>query len=468
MEEKKIIYLESLRFAACFFVVVRHVASNDWYGGVGTFAWGVMTAYIGISTFAVPVFFMISGALFLNPNKDFSIKKLFLNNVLKCFLFLIFWGFVYQLYSTYTENGFLTRTDMLVAVRNVMKADTQIHLWFVYAIIGLYLTAPLLRVTVQKLSESDWKYFLLVFFVFSGIACFFSNFDFPFAKNLCRWLDKFSVSSFVGYSGYFLLGYYLSVIEIKKSRRNVLYVLGIFGLCLSVALTFLQSYAKKVPFAGFFENCSFLIVLYSVSVFVFFRYALNRKTCAFVRSGANSSFGIYGIHMLVLFLLWKAGLTTLNHTLAAVPLISALVFMISFASVRAASELDDILCHLNFRFLSRNRMFHPVLCMAFCALITFQFLPSRSQIFLAELPDYPVSRREIPHYIDSFSTDLIRGWAYNNGQPGEIFYVEGDKVYKAMPKSRIDVQESFGLETDAVGFEIIAPNELNGGGIVFC
>lgn len=63
----RVIYLDILRIIAAFFIVVLHTAvtSLDSFGTT-SWEWNVSNFYDSISRWAVPVFVMISGALFLN------------------------------------------------------------------------------------------------------------------------------------------------------------------------------------------------------------------------------------------------------------------------------------------------------------------------------------------------------------------------------------------------------------------
>ena len=87
--------------------------------------WKIAFYYNGISRFGVPVFFMMSGALFLN--KDISFRPIFNNYIRRLLSKLIFWSFIYQ-------------------KKNIPKIAVAFfsgnyHLWFLDVIIELYLKA---------------------------------------------------------------------------------------------------------------------------------------------------------------------------------------------------------------------------------------------------------------------------------------------------------------------------------------
>ena len=76
MESKRIIYFDYLRAIAVFSVIVLHVAAQNWHNAdTNTFEWNVFNIYDGVSRWAVPIFVMISGALFLG--RDYSLDTLY-------------------------------------------------------------------------------------------------------------------------------------------------------------------------------------------------------------------------------------------------------------------------------------------------------------------------------------------------------------------------------------------------------
>ena len=74
--------LDILRIVAISAVVVIHTTQNMSKLDVTGLDWAVLNVYDGLVRWAVPVFVMISGVLFLNPAKEQPLKKLYTKNVL--------------------------------------------------------------------------------------------------------------------------------------------------------------------------------------------------------------------------------------------------------------------------------------------------------------------------------------------------------------------------------------------------
>ena len=66
----RILYFDFLRVFATLAVMVLHVGAQNWYGtNVSSFEWQTFNFFHSVTRFAVPIFVMISGALFLNKRE---------------------------------------------------------------------------------------------------------------------------------------------------------------------------------------------------------------------------------------------------------------------------------------------------------------------------------------------------------------------------------------------------------------
>ena len=64
--KERIIYFDYLRVLATMAVIFLHVAAQNWYNtDINTLNWHVFNIYDSIVRWGVPIFIMISGALFL-------------------------------------------------------------------------------------------------------------------------------------------------------------------------------------------------------------------------------------------------------------------------------------------------------------------------------------------------------------------------------------------------------------------
>ncbi|OWV15443.1 hypothetical protein B7991_14560 [Fibrobacter sp. UWB3] len=74
-----------------------HVSASGFYTNpVQSFTWQVVNFYECMVRWAVPVFVMVSGMFFLNPQKEITLSKLYRKNIFRIVMALITWGLFYR------------------------------------------------------------------------------------------------------------------------------------------------------------------------------------------------------------------------------------------------------------------------------------------------------------------------------------------------------------------------------------
>ena len=83
-DQNRAYYLDVLRIIATLAVIMLHVSAQNWDTvDVHSFAWHVFNFFDSLVRWAVPVFIMISGAVFLDNDRPLSIQKLYRKNILR-------------------------------------------------------------------------------------------------------------------------------------------------------------------------------------------------------------------------------------------------------------------------------------------------------------------------------------------------------------------------------------------------
>ena len=90
MSVNKIIAFDGLRILAAFAVVVLHTVAPLFMDSYPSSDWNVANVYESLVRWSVPVFFMISGALFLNKGKELNLGRLYKKNIFRIFLIYLF------------------------------------------------------------------------------------------------------------------------------------------------------------------------------------------------------------------------------------------------------------------------------------------------------------------------------------------------------------------------------------------
>lgn len=297
MESKRILYLDALRVIAMAGVIIIHVSAEM---GSET-AWNAFVAYNCLGRFAVPVFFMISGCIFLNPEREYGIKKLYAGNIVRLVRVFLFWSVLYAIRDILCGLNDLSQPFATVLenfVKGVILGPT--HFWFLAVMIALYMITPFLRQIAanKKLTE----YFLILWMVFTMLPTFTN--PIPQLTIVRDFFENFEMRFVVGYSGYFLLGRYIDAwFRPEKKLRCAIYIAGILAYLFTVAATNRLSLHKGDYVETYLDGDMLNCFLMALAVFIFVKTVCERGQ---IREGlqrkifriAECSFGIYLIHML--------------------------------------------------------------------------------------------------------------------------------------------------------------------------
>jgi len=110
----------------------------------------------------VPIFFMISGYLLLPPEKEIPLKKLFGKYVLRIAIALFIFGSLFSILELLFSTKTLRLSFLLEALSMTATRNTWAHLWYLYALLGVYIVLPLLKMMVCGLTREYRLYVLIV------------------------------------------------------------------------------------------------------------------------------------------------------------------------------------------------------------------------------------------------------------------------------------------------------------------
>lgn len=316
-----------LRILATFSVIVIHVSGPlvVKFGDISFFDWHVANFFDSISRYAVPMFFMISGALLLG--KDYELKDFLRRRFGKILPPFLIWSLFYSLFNRYVL------TDEVFNVSKVVKDifyGSEYHLWFVYALLGVYLMVPILRKWIKYTSQKEILYLLVIWLLTLIVRIPNANIYFP----------KIDLTYFSGFLGYFVLGYYLSKLEFRKKIIPVFLI--VFGVTITIVGTWFFTIKNTLFYAYFYEYLSLNTLMVSVGVFLLFNKMTvsSKKLNSFVFKLNTCCFGIYLIHPFVLKLFRLIGYDVyILNPIISVPIIALLCFLFSFFTIACFRKL---------------------------------------------------------------------------------------------------------------------------------
>lgn len=319
--KNKTAYFEWLRIFASAAVVLMHTAANQWYHvPPESPRWAVLTYWDSLVRWPVPVFLMITGALFLHRKTKW--KYILLRYIPRVTAAWIIWSAIHALY--------LHRTAMTAIHPFETFLNGHYHLWYLPFLCGLYLTLPFL----QKIAEDDrlTDQLIAVSFVVGMLV--------PWLGNAVKVLlpDKAStVSSLLNhihYTFFFdlltlpLLGHRLHQRELTAPQRRWIYTAGLLSAAVTGVATVWLSRKYGTCCTLFFENNSPFTLCTAAAVFIFAKHNLTRLP-RFVESLAKLSFGVYLSHALVIEILADREIHTMIwNPVWSVPVLAALIFAV--------------------------------------------------------------------------------------------------------------------------------------------
>ncbi|EON71809.1 acyltransferase [Lysinibacillus sphaericus] len=294
--QKRIQYMDSLRAMAILGVLLLHAATPYvvLYDEINEIDWQIGIIYNALSRWCVPIFLMISGALLLG-RKEEPLGVFFKKRANKILLPFIAWSVIYYAWATYMWSpGYSLKEFFIMLFNN----QVYYHLWYFYALIGIYLLVPIFNIFVNHASRQMIGYVIVLWLLFYGGFRYYSY----LVSN--EFTLFFPLSEYIGF---FLLGYYIAAFEIAQKWRIGIYVLGMVGAIETVFRTNVLTEEQGQFTSYAFSYTSPNVIAMSVALFVFVKYWVNRKVArgTYVTSGiikliGQTSFGVYLIHAMIL------------------------------------------------------------------------------------------------------------------------------------------------------------------------
>lgn len=324
----RVIQYDVMRVVAALAVVWLHTSAQRFAICYPSVEWEARNIYDSLVRWAVPIFVMISGALYLDPHRRIDIKHLYAKSITRIVLIFIFWSIVYC--SVYVGVGKLNLTGMVAKI-----AQGPFHFWFLKMLIGLYIIVPILRVVVIK--KKLELYFiclsLVTSFLIPTLFHLLGYLNDAVRDSVERYYDVFGIKIAIGYVSYFVLGHYLANYNVTKVVKKVFYILGILSVLSVIILTHFASIYVGTPYTAFYSNFNILTLFEAIAIFILIRdIQIIPKYHASLISISKLSLGIYILHPLVMEILFHFGnidSASLNPVYF-IPLYAFMVFIISY------------------------------------------------------------------------------------------------------------------------------------------
>lgn len=284
--------IDFLKAAAILGVVTIHCCSAGFQNPVGNFEWGSALFWGSIARGSVPVFFMCSGALMLDPKRELPLKKLYGKNILRLFIAMAVWAMFYKCYHL-AIAGALSPGGIVQALKETLLFKQESYFYYLHIALLFYVLLPVVQVFVRYAEKRQMEYALAVWFVVGILYPTVKPF-WPF--NLLTGIpQQWHLNMAYASMGYGLLGYYIKRFPLPKKAGWLMFGAGfafVFGA------TFYMSLRREGLYTNFMEGMSIGPALLAAGLFVLGVQGPVPwpKACLFL---SKASLCVYLVHMFV-------------------------------------------------------------------------------------------------------------------------------------------------------------------------
>lgn len=256
----------------------------------------VLEIGVSLATWAVPVFFMISGALLLKSGKCITYKMCLTKYIKRPLLALFVFGIPFSCLEIIMTTKKFSFTMIPQGFLKVITGDSWDHLWYLYALVGLYLFLPFIKSFTDHCSRATIRYILTVLFVV--------NLFLPAVGSSLGISIAFETPIKSSPMFFFLLGKYLDdkvPKHLVQKRRNMI---GIAVVLTLKVLAGAYTGANEISFAS--GRDSILTIILAVFIFVTLKgIQINKINSAFLWNVDRLCFGVYLIHPVFIHFFYK-------------------------------------------------------------------------------------------------------------------------------------------------------------------
>lgn len=171
-------FLDVLRVLATCAVVLMHVltgATDVTDASIVPEYRSLLLSVMDLVTWCVPIFLMISGYLFLNPERTLTYPVMIKKYCRRIALAILLFGVPYAASELVVAEKSFRIMMIPEALKMTLTGHTWSHMWYLYLILFLYLITPLLKKVLQILPVWSVVAVMAVIFLGSSVAPFLNK-----------------------------------------------------------------------------------------------------------------------------------------------------------------------------------------------------------------------------------------------------------------------------------------------------
>lgn len=332
-----------MRVISMLGVVYLHSAAGA-LRQLGTPLWHFSNVISSLATVAVPLFFMLSGALLLDQEQTADLTVLFRKRLPKVLLPLAAWSAVIICLKAFSGGPQAALGSLLP----LLNTPVMVPYWFLYALVPMYLLSPLLKKMADGLSDTHWNYLIGLWLVCTiGWSTVTSLLPDGGLKTALTQHWTLNLNFIGGYLGYFLLGARLARLKQMPPRSWLWGGSAVLFLVIAGGTAWLST-ATGTYDERFKSYLHLFAALLAALLFLLVRsYGQTRRSGPVLTGLSALSFGVYLIHPPAIRF-WEKVWTHFMGSVTTIPLQLGFYLAILISCLLGAFVLSSIkpLCWL--------------------------------------------------------------------------------------------------------------------------
>lgn len=292
---ERFLYIDVLNIFACLSVIFMH-CNGIVHSYTNTRAWYESMVVETLAYWAVPIFFMISGAMLMDYRNKYDTVQYFKKRILKTVIPFIVWTIISLVFKIFT-NFIVVEKSVSYIVGMFTNTTVESVYWFFIPLFMVYLSLPVISLIKDHTKVLIYMV-VCAFVIYSVYPTVCVALSIPMNGNFI-----FPVAG--GYMMFSILGYLLFKTELSKKNQIVIYILGFLGICIRYAGTVVLSVKSDTLDTMFWGHLNFPSVFLAIAVFVaaksipWERIFFNVQFKKVIMKLSSASYGVYLIHMIV-------------------------------------------------------------------------------------------------------------------------------------------------------------------------
>lgn len=288
-------YIDYIKVLGIVLVVLLHVTSEGWYGNENVSEWLGYIVCLELGSLGVPLFFMATGMVMLNRDRQVQWERIIHHNLPRFGIALFIYSLIYEI----TDFAFHRKSGKFIFVfcKDFLTVNVDSRLWFMYAIICVYLMVPVLKVFTDNASKKEKQYFLVMWFICSVLEFLGNTKPFTFVAAYTNHLEYINI--FIHYVGYLVLGNYIQENMVSRKKVMIKVLASLMAFAFVVSFVYFQFCRGDIQYLSYtaMDYCSPFNIIICMTLSICIKQMTKQEDASCISKIGGWTLGIYLVHV---------------------------------------------------------------------------------------------------------------------------------------------------------------------------